>query len=573
MGLEKTGRIGRVIIDPRNPDVVFAAALGTCYGPQPERGVYRTTDGGKTWERVLFVDENTGASDLAMDPTNPRILFAGTWQIDIKTWGRKSGGPGSGVFVSRDGGTTWKRITGHGLPDPPLGKIAVAVAPSDPAARLRADRDRRQRGSLWRSDDGGEKWKLVNHSRLLNERPHYYTRMLVMPDNANEVYFPSNGMGVTYDGGETADQIRLGRRQPRHVGRPEEPEPDDDRQRRRRRDLDDARKAVELDAPADRPDVPRRDRQPDSLQRLRADAGRRLDARPEPQSRAATAFPPALWTSTAGCETGWTTPDPVDPNIVWGGCYAGVVERFDARTRNVALGQPVWPERTMGANAGQVKLRMNWTFPIAISPHDHNTVYVGSQYVHRTSDGGQSLEDDQPGPDDERSDDDGRFGRPDDRQPLRRVRGRRLLDRGVAAREGRDLGRHQRRPRPGDARRRRALDERHAGTSRAFRRRGRSTASSRRASTAAPATSRSTCTRSTTAIRSSSRRPTTGRPGRRSRRTSRRARSPTRTSCARTRSARDCSTPAPRTRSTSRSTTAAAGSRSSRSCRTRRCTG
>ena len=99
-----------------NPDVVFVAALGTCYGPQQERGVYRTTDGGKNWERVLFVDENTGASDLAMDPTNPRMLFAGTWQIDIKTWGRKSGGPGSGVFVSRDGGSTWKRITEHGLP-------------------------------------------------------------------------------------------------------------------------------------------------------------------------------------------------------------------------------------------------------------------------------------------------------------------------------------------------------------------------------------------------------------------------------------------------------------------------
>ncbi len=123
MGLGATGRIGRIVIDPRNPDIVFAAAMGHCYGPQPERGVFRTTDGGKTWERVLFVDENTGASDIAMDPSNPRILFAGTWQVDIKTWGRWSGGAGSGVYVSRDGGTTWTRITGHALPDPPLGKI------------------------------------------------------------------------------------------------------------------------------------------------------------------------------------------------------------------------------------------------------------------------------------------------------------------------------------------------------------------------------------------------------------------------------------------------------------------
>ncbi len=154
MGLGATGRIGRILIDPRNPDIVFAAAMGHCYGPQPERGVFRTTDGGKTWEKVLFVDENTGASEIAMDPNNPRILFAGTWQVDIKTWGRQSGGPGSGVFVSRDGGTTWARITSHGLPDSPLGKIAVAVAPTN-SNRIYALIETGQRGSLWRSDDGG----------------------------------------------------------------------------------------------------------------------------------------------------------------------------------------------------------------------------------------------------------------------------------------------------------------------------------------------------------------------------------------------------------------------------------
>ena len=120
MGLEKTGRIGRIVIDPRNSDIVFAAAMGHCYGPQPERGVFRTADGGKTWERVLFVDENTGCSDIAMDPNNPRILFAGMWQLKIKTWGRVSGGPGSGLYMSRDSGITWKHLTGHGLCKPPL---------------------------------------------------------------------------------------------------------------------------------------------------------------------------------------------------------------------------------------------------------------------------------------------------------------------------------------------------------------------------------------------------------------------------------------------------------------------
>jgi photosystem II stability/assembly factor-like uncharacterized protein len=131
LGLEKTGRIGRVIIDPNNPDIVYAAALGTCYGPQQERGVYRTTDGGKTWKQVLFVDQNTGVYDITMDPADSSHLIAASWQIDIKTWGRKSGGPGSGLFNTADGGETWKRIEGHGLPPSPMGKIAVSFAPSD----------------------------------------------------------------------------------------------------------------------------------------------------------------------------------------------------------------------------------------------------------------------------------------------------------------------------------------------------------------------------------------------------------------------------------------------------------
>ncbi len=387
MGLEKTGRIGRIAIDPRNSDVVFAAALGTCYGPQQERGVYRTTDGGKSWERVLFVDENTGVSDLSMDPNNPRVLFAGAWQIDIKTWGRKSGGPGSGVFVSRDAGGTWKRITGHGLPEQPLGKIAVAVAPSDPL-RVYALIETGQRGSLWRSDDGGEKWKLVNHSRLLNERPHYYTRMLVAPDNANEVYFPSNMMGVTYDGGETAEQIRWGGDNHDMWADPKDP----------RRMMIGSDGGVSVSTTRGKQwnqtrlpigqmyHVATDNRIPYSVYGQMQDDG---SMRGPSMSPGAGGISPALWTSTAGCETGWATPDPADPDIVWGGCYAGVLERFDAKTGMARTVSP-WPERTMGANAGEIKLRMNWTFPITISPHDHNTVYVGSQYVSSTSDGGQN---------------------------------------------------------------------------------------------------------------------------------------------------------------------------------------
>jgi len=389
MGLEKTGRIARVLIDPRNPDVVFVAAVGTCYGPQPERGVFRTQDGGKSWEKVLFVDENTGASDLAMDASNPRILFAGTWPIDIKTWGRKSGGPGGGVWVSRDGGTSWKKITGHGMPEPPIGKVAVAVAPSD-ARRVYALMETGQRGSLWRSDDGGEKWKRVSASRLLNERPHYYTRMLVMPDNANEVYFPSNMMGATYDGGETSEQIRWGGDNHDMWADPKDPT----------RMMIGNDGGVQISTTRGRQwsfvrlpigqiyHVATDNRIPYFVYGQMQDDG---SMRGPSNSRSGRTIPPALWTTTAGCETGWNTPDPVDPDVVWGGCYAGVVERFDAKT-GMTRTVSVWPERTMGAPAGEIKLRMNWTFPIAISPHDHNRVYVGSQFVHATSDGGQTWE-------------------------------------------------------------------------------------------------------------------------------------------------------------------------------------
>ena len=386
MGLEKTGRIARVVIDPRNPDVVFAAALGTCYGPQQERGVFRTADGGKSWERVLFVDENTGISDLSMDASNPRVLFAGTWSIDIKTWGRVSGGSGGGVFVSRDGGGSWKRIEKHGLPDPPTGKIAVNVAPSDPR-RVYALIETGQKGSLWRSDDGGENWKRVNSSRLLNERPHYYTRMLVMPDNANEVYFPSNSMGVTYDGGETTDQIRWGGDNHDMWADPKQPSRmmigNDGGvliSTTRGREWNSMRLPI-----GQMYHVATDNRIPYWVYGQMQDDGSMRG----PSNSRGGSISPAHWTSTAGCETGWATPDPVDPDIVWGGCYAGVVERFDAKTGMSRSVSP-WPERTMGANAGEVKLRINWTFPIAISPHDHNTVYVGSQFVYATSDGGQS---------------------------------------------------------------------------------------------------------------------------------------------------------------------------------------
>ncbi|MBW8839553.1 MAG: sialidase, partial [Gemmatimonadetes bacterium] len=164
MGLDSAGRVGRIAIDPSNPDIVFVAAQGFSYGPQEERGIYRTTDGGAHWQLVLFVDRNTGGIDVVMHPTNPQVLFAAMWQLEMHTWGRESGGPGSGIFTSTDGGTTWTRLTGHGLPTHEIGKIGLAIARSNPnrVYALIETGDGNplhgrptDNGELWRSDDGG----------------------------------------------------------------------------------------------------------------------------------------------------------------------------------------------------------------------------------------------------------------------------------------------------------------------------------------------------------------------------------------------------------------------------------
>ncbi|MEO7963498.1 MAG: sialidase, partial [Gemmatimonadaceae bacterium] len=213
MGLENTGRIARIVVHPTNPDIVYVASLGTAYGPHPDRGIFRTMDGGKTWEKVLFVNDSTGASDLVMDPNNPRILFAATWQIQLNTWGRFSGGAGSGIFRSQDGGSTWKRLTGNGLPTTQLGKIGLAMSKANsnrvyalieagdgiPAVNVKET----TRGRLWRSDDGGEKWEVVSYDQQVAGRTHYYNRMAAMPDNADEAYFATANWGKTVDGGRT----------------------------------------------------------------------------------------------------------------------------------------------------------------------------------------------------------------------------------------------------------------------------------------------------------------------------------------------------------------------------------
>ncbi|MGH9313845.1 MAG: WD40/YVTN/BNR-like repeat-containing protein, partial [Vicinamibacterales bacterium] len=209
VGLAETGRIGRVVIHPTNPDIVYVCALGRATGPQQERGVYKTADAGATWRRVLFVNPDTGCSGLSMDAKNPDVLVAGTWQVVMQTWAMFSGGPGSGVYKSIDAGETWKRIEHPGLFKPPVGKIDVAIAPTN-SNRVYALAQTPNQGSLWRSDDGGTSWKVVSWDRTLIGRAGYYIRLAISTKDENEVFVMSSSPHRSNDGGLTFVDYRGG---------------------------------------------------------------------------------------------------------------------------------------------------------------------------------------------------------------------------------------------------------------------------------------------------------------------------------------------------------------------------
>lgn len=412
LGLEATGRISRIVVHPDNPDVVYVAALGHGYTPQAERGIYKTTDGGQTWELVLHVDEGTGASDLVMDPFNPRILFAGMWSLEIRPWTRTSGGPGGGIYKSIDGGETWSKLEGNGLPEGEVGKIALAMTAAQ-QGRLYAlietgdgiplDGEPTNTGELWRSEDLGKSFQLVNSDRDLTGRGAYYTRATASPDNPNEIYFFSAAYATSIDGGRTATLAAPGTA-PNWDHHDMWVDPTNgDRQlvvgdgglsisHNRGKSW----QRVQLPV-AQLYHVTTDTEVPYNVLTNRQDGpSMKGPSRSRSQSFTGGFIASGLWHDVGGGESGFATADPTDPNIVWSsasgyGALGGVVVRYDERNGQFRQVE-VWPELTAGTPAADVKYRFQWTFPLLISPHDHNTVYVASQYVHRTTNGGQSWE-------------------------------------------------------------------------------------------------------------------------------------------------------------------------------------
>ncbi|MBI3933018.1 MAG: glycosyl hydrolase [Acidobacteria bacterium] len=393
IGLADAGQIGRIQVHPTNPDLVYVAVLGHAFGPNTTRGIFRSKDGGQSWQRVLYVGDRAGAVDLALDPTNPRILYAATWEALRQPWTFVSGGPGSGLWKSADGGDTWRPLT-EGLPEGTKGRIGVAVSPAQPS-RVWALVEHAEKGGLYRSDDGGKSFRQVGSDRNLVTRAWYYTHVYADPKDANTVYVLNVSFWRSDDGGKTFVPIRTPHGDNHDLWiHPEHPE-------------------VMIEANDGGSNVTTnggrtwtaQENQPTAeMYRATVDDQFPYWIYGGQQDNSAVAIPSQApgggigrdeWYVPGGCESATVAVDPRDPNVTYAGCYGGSIGRYDRRTvteREVM----VWPQMAVGQKPADLKYRFQWNTPIRISAHDPSVLYATSNHVHRSRDEGQSWEEASP---------------------------------------------------------------------------------------------------------------------------------------------------------------------------------
>lgn len=389
MGLDETRHISDVIIHPTNPDIIFISAQGAQYGPSSQRGIYRSVDGGSNWERVLYVDENTGASSLSMDMNNPLILYAALWQHRRYPWKMKSGGPSSGIYKSTDGGTTWKQLKA-GLPKE-FGKAGISVSRANPELVFAVIEAKDEKGGVYRSDDAGKKWKQVNKDRINIARSWYYMEIFTDPQDENVVYVLNAPVTKSIDGGKTFTPLPTPHGDNHHLWI----HPKNNKIMVNSNDG-----GANVSNNGGKSWSTQQNQATSQFYRIITDNLVPYNVYGGQQDNSAIAIASRTndasidwkdWYSVAGCESAYLAFDPDNPEVVYGGCYQGIIEKWVKASRER---KPIkaYPELGLGKVPKNFKYRYNWNAPIISSPHDRNTIYHAGNVVFKTADSGHSWQ-------------------------------------------------------------------------------------------------------------------------------------------------------------------------------------
>ncbi len=389
VGLSKTMHISDVIIDPRNPDIVFVAAQGALFGPTSERGIYKSVDGGSTWSKVLFVSNNAGASSLSMDMTNPRILYASMWQHQRYPWTVDSGGPNSGLYKSSDGGDNWEKME-EGLPEE-FGKSGISVSRANPNLVFSIIEAEGEKGGLYRSNDGGKKWTQINKNRVLIARSWYYMEVFTDPQDENLVYVLNAPVMKSIDGGRSFSNLPVPHGDNHHLWI----NPTNNRIMINSNDG-----GANISYNGGKSWSSQRNQPTAQFYRVNTDNLVPYNVYGGQQDNSAIAIASRTnsggigwkdWFSVAGCESAYAAFDPDNPVIVYGGCYQGNIDQWVKSTNEW---KPIkqYPELGLSSIPKNFKYRYNWNAPIISSPHDRNTIYHAGNVVFKTKDGGINWE-------------------------------------------------------------------------------------------------------------------------------------------------------------------------------------